>query len=91
MSNNDPALQILNSISQDIRDIRESQMETANFIGESRQDRKAIHQQVDNHELRVTHLERTLEKILGSGSENFQKKKRTLLFNIFLPQSSSAE
>jgi hypothetical protein len=89
MSANDPALQILSSISQDIRDIRESQMETASFIGESRQDRKALHQQADNHDERITHLERTMEKLLGG--ENFQKKKKTLLFNIFLPPSSLRE
>ncbi len=86
MSQNDPALQILNSISQDIRDIRESQMETANFIGESRQDRKALHQRADNHDERLTHIERTMEKLLGS--ENFQKKKKALLFNICLPGAS---
>jgi hypothetical protein len=86
MSSNDPALQILNSISQDIRDIRESQMETANFIGESRQDRKALHHQADNQEERITHIERTMERLLGS--DGFQKKKKVLLFNICLPGAS---
>lgn len=69
----DPALQILNSISQDIRDIRESQLQTASFIGESRQDRAALHKQLDEltrtHGERITHLERTLEKLVT------QKKK----------------